>query len=181
MTFLFAPVALRRSAVLAALAARATPPFFVVLGLLGSAAFALEAAVAALRPPRFGFVTVVPFEVVEASVEALRVLLLRLTARSGDDGTGGLGGGSIWPLVVVVVAFSLDAVRVNFAVAAVPRFACSSIPCTEAEIAEVAAVAADLNGEVGFIGDMAGRAIMLLAGEVGAAAAKPVSLTGDRG
>jgi hypothetical protein len=69
---------------------------------------------------------------------------------------------------------------VNFAAVAVPpRFACSIIPCTLAEMADVADVAADLRGEVGRIGDMAvvGRAIMLFAGEVGYFR----SLIGERG
>ena len=83
----------------------------------------------------------------------------------------GRGGGSILfgeETVVVaeglVVVLSLDAVLVIRA--AVPRLACSIIPCTLAEMADVAAVAADLNGEAGFSGEM-GRAIMLLAGEIG--------------
>ena len=73
---------------------------------------------------------------------------------------------------VVMVSFLplLEAVRVSFVVVAVPpRLACSIMPWTLAEMADVAAVAADLRGEVGRMGDkfVVGRAIMLLAGEMG--------------
>lgn len=94
-------------------------------------------------------------------------------ARWGDEWAAGRGGGSIWPRVVA--GFSFDAVRVSFAV--VLRFACSIMPCIEAEMAEVAAVAAVLNGDAGLRGDV-GRAIMLFVGEEGAIA---YSLIGERG
>lgn len=76
-----------------------------------------------------------------------------------------------------VGAFSLEAVRVNLPAAAVPRLALSIMPCIEAEIALDAADAAVLSGEAGFNGET-GRAIMLLAGEMGAMGS---SLTGERG
>lgn len=54
-------------------------------------------------------------------------------------------------VVKVTLAFSLDAVL------PVPRFACSTIPCSDAEIALVATEAAVFRGEAGFRGDI-GRA-----------------------
>lgn len=63
---------------------------------------------------------------------------------------------------------SRDVVREALAaVAAVPRFACSIMPCTDAEIADVATDATDLSGDAGLSGEM-GRAIMLLIGDAGA-------------
>jgi hypothetical protein len=163
---LFVVVALLLSAVLAALAALATPLLAVAPGLLGSAAvvFAVVFVVAAL--PRLGFTTVVPLDTVEISVLALCVLVW-LKVRCGLEGAlgAGRGGGSICPRVDVVVVFSFEAVRLSLDAA--PRFACSSMPCIDAEMADVAAVAAVLSGEAGLRGDV-GRAIMLFAGEVGA-------------
>jgi hypothetical protein len=121
-----------------------------------------------------GFTTVVPLDAVEKSVELLCVLACE-NARCGDAGAlgFGLGGGSIWPFEAVAAAvsfFSFDAVLVSFAAVAVPpRRACSIMPCTLAEIADDAAVAADFKGEFARTGDIAvvGRAIMLFAGELG--------------
>jgi hypothetical protein len=141
-------------------------------GLLGSAAAFVVFDVAAVRPPRLGFTTVVPLDAVEKSVELLCVLACE-NARCGDAGAlgFGLGGGSIWPFAAAAVSFfSFDAVRVSFAAVAVPpRLACSIMPCTLAEIADDAAVAADFRGEFARTGDIAvvGRAIMLFAGELG--------------
>lgn len=170
-TFLFAVVGLRFKAVFAALAALATPRLampglFCSVGLL---------AVAAGRP-RLGFTTVVLVEVVEMSVFALW-LLDWLIVRWGEAGplSPGRGGGSIFPRVPVVAGFSLDVVLVILA--AVPRFACSIMPCTLAEMADVAAVAADLNGLAGLRGET-GLAMKLLAGEPGAIV---YSLIGERG
>ena len=160
------------SAVFAADAALATPPFLFSAGLI-----AVEFEAAAVRPPRFGLITVVPLDAVEIFVVLLCVLVW-LIVRCGEAGTAGLGGGSICPLVISF--FSLLAVRLSLAAVAVPpRFACSIIPCILAEMADVAAVAADLRGEVGRMGDMAvvGRAIMLFAGELG----RQTSLMGERG
>ncbi len=58
-----------------------------------------------------------------------------------------------------VAAFSLEAVRLRPAAAfPAPRLACSTIPCREAEMALVAALAAVLRGEAGLRGDV-GRAM----------------------
>lgn len=168
-------VAFLFNAVLAALAALAATPLFAVEAPAPApATSALEAAAAR---PRLGFTTVVPLDEVELSVEELWVLVW-LVVRWGESGAAetGRGGGSIWPLVlVVVVDFSLDAVR--FSLAAVLRLACSIMPCIEAEMAEVAADAADFKGDAGLSGEV-GRAIMLLAGDNGA---NTCSLTGERG
>ena len=111
-------------------------------------------------------------------------------ARCGEGGCcvlgAGRGGGSILrgdeevATVVVealVVVLSLEAVRPILP--AVPRFACSIMPCTLAEIADVAAVAADLKGEAGLRGET-GRAMKLLAGDPGAMVVLN-SLIGERG
>ena len=75
---------------------------------------------------------------------------------------------AVAPIVAAVVlfAFSRDAVRLSFPAVAALRFACSIIPCAAAEMADVAADAADFNGEAGLRGDM-GRAINDFAGEEG--------------
>ncbi len=58
-----------------------------------------------------------------------------------------------------VAVFSLEAVRRRLAVAVpAPRLACSTIPCSEAEMALVAALAAVLSGEAGLSGEL-GRAM----------------------
>ena len=78
--------------------------------------------------------------------------------------------------VLEAVAFSLLAVRVRpRAVTPAPRLACSTMPCSEALMALVAAEAAVFKGEAGFRGDV-GRAMYEwgLAGEVH-------SLIGERG
>lgn len=172
-TFLLAVVLFLFNAVFAALAALATP-LRAAPGLFCSLPAVLVAVAAAPRPPRFGLITVVLLDTVDTSVVALWVLVW-LNVRCGDDGGAGRGGGNIWPFVVVVVVavaascFSFDAVRASRDAWPWPRLACSIIPCTEAEMAEVAAFAAVLSGDVGFSGDT-GRAIMLLAGDEGAAA-----------
>lgn len=120
--------------------------------------------VALTFPPFFTTVVLVldtlAFELLLWALAALTVLSCRL----------GRGGGAMVvllfvfaPRVVVAVddfsIFSFEAVRARRAVAApVPRFACSTMPCREAEIAEVAAEAADLSGEAGFRGEV-GRAM----------------------
>lgn len=114
-----------------------------------------------------GFTTVVPLDAVDTSVDALCADVW-LNVRAGEGGAlwFGLGGGSICP-ALRAAAFSLLALRVNLA--AVPRLACSINPCTLAEMADDAVVAAVLRGEDGFSGERAvvGRAIMLFAGEAG--------------
>ena len=84
--------------------------------------------------------------------------------RCGDDSSPGVGrgGGSIFPCPAT--GFSFDAVRVILA--AVPRLACSIMPWTLAVMADVAAVAADLNGLDGLRGET-GRAMKLFTGELG--------------
>lgn len=63
----------------------------------------------------------------------------------------------ILPLALLA-AFPLDSVRRKPAAAVpAPRFACSTMPCSEAEMALVAALAAVLSGETGLSGDI-GRA-----------------------
>jgi len=64
------------NAVLAADAALATPPFFLSAGLLvPTVTFVNAFVVAAVRPPRFGLMTVVPLEAVDMSVELLCILV----------------------------------------------------------------------------------------------------------
>lgn len=61
--------------------------------------------------------------------------------------------------------FSREAVRLSLpAAAAVPLLVDSIMPCIEAEIALVAAEAADFSGDAGFRGDM-GREKVLLIGD----------------
>jgi len=88
-------------------------------------------------------------------------LLDELTARSVC--TTGRGGGSILLGIPTAIAIGLsrDVVRVSLpAVAAVLRLACSTMPWMEAEMALVAAEAADLSGEMGLRGEI-GRAMKL--------------------
>jgi hypothetical protein len=88
------------------------------------------------------------------------------------------------PRVFVAVAvvgfagevFSREAVRLSLpAAAAVPRFVDSIISCMDAEIALVAADAADLSGETGLTGDV-GRESVLFMGDI-----PPYDFTGDCG
>lgn len=85
----------------------------------------------------------------------------------------GRGGGSILPRMFAVLAmvglkgdvFSREAVRLRVsAAAAVRRLVDSIMPCMDAEMALVAAEAADLKGEVGLSGEV-GREKALLTGE----------------
>jgi hypothetical protein len=63
-------------------------------------------------------------------------------------------------------AFSREAVRLSLpAAAAVPRFVDSIMPCIDADMALVAADAADLSGETGLMGD-AGRENVLFIGDI---------------
>lgn len=110
--------------------------------------------------------------------------------RCGEGGSccvlvAGRGGGSILrgdealTVVLEALALTLSLETVRAILPVVPRFACSIIPCTLAEIAEVAAVAADLKGEAGLSGEM-GRAMKLLVGDAGAMMVLN-SLMGERG
>jgi hypothetical protein len=81
-------------------------------------------------------------------------------------------------LAFVVEAFSLEAVRFTpAATLPAPRFACSTIPCSEADMALVAEFVAVLSGEAGFSGE-AGREIWN--GLVGEYAAGLTGLIGER-
>lgn len=113
----------------------------------------------------FFVITVVALDVAD-ELEAAEWLLTALTGRSGCcDCCVAVrrGGGGILPLPVAAAAaaatFSLEAVRRRPAAALpAPRLACSTIPCKEAEMALVAALAAVLRGEAGLSGDV-GRAM----------------------
>jgi hypothetical protein len=111
--------------------------------------------------------TVVPFDVAD-EFEAAEWLLTELAGRSGCCAAAagvGRGGGAILPfafaavVAAAVAALSFEAVRRRPAVAfPAPLLACSTIPCKEAEMALVAALAAVLSGEAGLRGEV-GRAM----------------------
>ncbi len=161
-TFLFAPFALAFNA----------PPAFAVVVFIAVALFAVTGllfAVVVLTAalPRFALVTIVVFVDVVLISDADVTLLAALVVRCGDDGADGTGrgGGSILPFaaaavaaVVAVADFSRDACRLSLPAVVAPRFACSIIPCAAAEMADVAAEAADLRGEAGLRGEI-GRAM----------------------
>ena len=153
--------------------------------------FVFSAAVLVVRPVPVAFlVTTVVADEVFDDIEADEYVLAWL---AGLDEVGpascgpsmpfasGRGGGAILPLLPV---FSFDAVRrkLDPAVPA-PRLACSTMPWREAEIALVAALAADFRGEAGLRGEV-GRPIKAsLDGDCGGGAALLLllSLIGDRG
>ena len=153
-TFLFATLAF---------AFNAPPAFVAVVLFIAVALFAATGLLFVVALPRFALVTTVVFVDVVLISDDDVTLLDALVVRCGDDGTDGTGrgGGSILPFAaaavaafVAVVVFSRDAVRLSFPAVAAPRLACSIIPCAAAEMADVAADAADLRGEAGFSGEM---------------------------
>jgi hypothetical protein len=89
----------------------------------------------------------------------LAALMVRVDSCCWCGWGTGRGGGAIDLAVFEVVVFSLLSVRVRpRAVAPAPRFACSTMPCSEAVMALVATEAAAFRGEAGLRGDI-GRVI----------------------
>ena len=152
------------------------PAHFVALTLVVVGHVAFFVAVLALRPvfpfrTAFLVITVVALDVMD-ELEAAEWLLTWLTGRSccccccccfafccGAAGAaaGRAGGAMVLPLALLA-AFPLDSVRRRPAAAVpAPRLACSTMPCNEAEMTLVAALAAVLSGETGLSGDI-GRA-----------------------